>query len=81
MQLTLSRDAYYEHTKALISLARSRGYLLFDELNSFLPSSASSPADLEAAMALLGRLGIGTGATPEAALAHRAQLEREYVHV
>ncbi|HXC16928.1 MAG TPA: RNA polymerase sigma factor RpoD [Holophagaceae bacterium] len=81
MQLTLSRDAYYEHTKALISLARSRGYLLFDELNSFLPSSASSPADLEAAMALLGRLGIGTGATPEAALAARAQLEPEYVHV
>ncbi len=79
MQLTLSRDAYYEHTKALISLAKSRGYLLFDELNSFLPASASSPADLEAAMALLGRLGIGTGATPEAALAARAQLEPEFI--
>ncbi len=81
MQLTLPRDAYYEHTKALISLARSRGYLLFDELNNFLPSSASSPADLEAAMGLLGRLGIGVGATPEAALAARAQLEPEYVAV
>ena len=81
MQLTLSRDAYFEHTKALISLARSRGFLLFDELNNFLPSSASSPADLEMAMGLLGRLGIGVGETPEAALAARAQLEPEYVAV
>ena len=79
MQLTLPRDAYFEHTKALISLARSRGYLLFDELNSFLPSAASSPADLETAMGMLGRLGIGVGETPEAALAARAQLEPEYV--
>ncbi|HET8715009.1 MAG TPA: sigma-70 factor domain-containing protein, partial [Holophagaceae bacterium] len=78
MQLTLSREAYYEHTKALISLARSRGYLLFDELNNFLPASASSPADLETALNLLGRLGIGVGETPEAALAAKAQLEPEY---
>ncbi|HTL98566.1 MAG TPA: RNA polymerase sigma factor region1.1 domain-containing protein, partial [Holophagaceae bacterium] len=81
MQLTLSREAYYEHTKALISLARSRGYLLFDELNNFLPESASSPSDLETALGLLGRLGIGVGETPEAALAAKAQLEPEYQHV
>ena len=78
MLLTLSRDAYYEHTKALISLARSRDYLLFDELNSFLPPSASSPEDLDLVMALLGRLGIGVGETPEAALAAKALLEPIY---
>ena len=34
---TPSRDSYFQLTKALISLGRTRGYILVDELNSFLP--------------------------------------------
>jgi len=71
MVLTLPRESYYENTKALISLGRNRGYVLIDELNDFLPPSASSPAEVEMAMALLNRLGVGVGGTVESALANK----------
>ena len=77
MVLTLSRESYYELTKALISLGRGRGYLLVDELNSFLPESASAPQDVEIFMTLLGRLAVGVGATKEEALAARELIEVE----
>ena len=66
-----AREHYFQLSKALITLGRSRGYLLIDELNSFLPDSASSPLDVELIMSLFGRLGIGVGATEEEALASR----------
>ncbi len=72
---TPSRESYYQLTKALISLGRSRGYILYDELNAFLPPSASTPADVDLAIGLFARLGIGIGATPDEALANREQLE------
>ncbi len=75
MVLTLSRESYFELTKALISLGRSRGYLLIDELNSFLPESASTPEDVETFMVLLTRLAIGVGGTKEEGLAAREQIE------
>ena len=63
-----ARESYYQLTKALISLGRSRGFVLVDELNSFLPGSASSPADLENIMSMFNKLGIGVGATEAEAL-------------
>jgi RNA polymerase primary sigma factor len=72
-------DAYYELTKALISLGRNRGYLLIDELNSFMPPSATAVFDVEALMALFARLGIGVGATEEEALAAKEQIEPDFV--
>ena len=75
MVLTLSRESYFELTKALISLGRSRGYLLIDELNAFLPESASTPDDVEIFMVLLTRLAIGVGGTKAEALAAREQIE------
>ncbi len=77
MDLTLSRESYYELTKALISMGRGRGYLLVDDLNAFLPESASSPQDVEIFMTLLGRLAVGVGATKEEALAARELIEAE----
>ncbi|MBI4913035.1 MAG: RNA polymerase sigma factor RpoD [Acidobacteria bacterium] len=77
LTLTLSRESYYELTKALISLGRTRGFLLVDELNAFLPESASTPSDVETFMGMLGRLAIGVGPTKEEALAAREQLELE----
>ena len=71
-------DTYFELTKALISLGRNRGYILIDELNSFLPPSASTPADIEALMGLFARLGVGVGATEEEALLAKEQIEPEF---
>jgi RNA polymerase primary sigma factor len=68
-----SRENYYQLTKALISLGRSRGYVLIDELNAFLPDSASDPLDVESIMSMFSRLGVGVGATEEEALASRDQ--------
>ena len=68
-----SRDNYYQLAKAFISLGRSRGYVLIDELNTFLPDSASSPLDVELIMSMLSRLGVGVGATEDEALASREQ--------
>ena len=73
-------DTYFELTKALISLGRNRGYILVDELNSFLPPSASTPEDIEALMGLFARLGVGVGATEEEALLAKEQIEPEYTH-
>ena len=72
-----ARESYYQLTKALISLGRSRGYVLIDELNSFLPGSASSPADLEMIMSMFSKLAIGVGATEAEALLSRDQPEVE----
>jgi len=74
---TPSRDSYFQLTKALISLGRTRGYILVDELNSFLPDSASSPDDVENVIGMFGKLGVGVGANAEEALANREQLEPE----
>ena len=71
-------DTYFELTKALISLGRNRGYILIDELNAFLPPSASTVADIEALMGLFARLGIGVGATEEEALLAKEQIEPEF---
>jgi RNA polymerase primary sigma factor len=72
-----ARESYYQLTKALITLGRSRGFVLIDELNSFLPGSASSPADLENIMSMFNKLGIGVGATEAEALISREQPEME----
>ncbi len=77
MDPTAPRDNYFQLTKALISLSRTRGFVLVDELNSFLPPSASLPADLENIITMFGRLGVGVGVTEEEALANREQLEPE----
>ena len=74
-------DTYFELTKALISLGRNRGYILIDELNAFLPPSASTPADIEALMGLFARLGVGVGATEEEALLAKEQIEPEFTPV
>lgn len=74
-------DAYYELTKALISLGRNRGYLLIDELNAFMPPSGTVAVDVEHLMGLFARLGIGVGATEEEALAAKEQIEPEFVPV
>jgi len=74
---TPARESYYQLTKALISIGRSRGYVLIDELNAFLPESASHPDDVENVMTMLGRLSIGVGATPDEALATKEQGEAE----
>jgi RNA polymerase primary sigma factor len=75
-----ARESYYQLTKALISLGRSRGYVLVDELNAFLPGSASAPADLENLMYMFSKLGIGVGATEAEALLAREQNESESVY-
>ena len=63
-----ARENYFQQTKALIALGRSRGYVLVDELNAFLPDSASSPLDVETVMSMFNRLGVGVGLTEEEAL-------------
>jgi RNA polymerase primary sigma factor len=68
-----ARENYFQLSKTLISLGRSRGYVLIDELNTFLPDSASSPLDVEMIMSMFNRLGVGVGATEEDALASREQ--------
>ncbi len=70
-------ETYFELTKAFISLGRRRGYVLIDELNSFLPPTASSPKDLELVMNLFNRLAVGIGATEAEALEARDQIEEE----
>ncbi len=70
-------ESYFELTKAFISLGRRRGYVLIDELNSFLPPTASSPKDLELVMNLFNRLAVGIGATEAEALEARDQIEEE----
>ena len=75
MVLTPPRDNYYPLTKALISIGRKKGFLLVDQLNDFLPSSASNPADLELVMAMFARLAVGIGATAEEAQAAREAIE------
>jgi len=62
---TPHRDSYYTLTKALISIGRKNGFLLVDQLNDFLPMTASSPLDLEVVMGLFARLAVGIGATEE----------------
>jgi RNA polymerase primary sigma factor len=74
---TPTRESYFQLTKALISLGRTRGFVLVDELNSFLPDSASSPADVENVIGMFGKLGVGVGTTEEEALANREQAEAE----
>ena len=74
-----ARESYYQLTKALISMGRTRGYVLVDELNSFLPGSASSPQDLETLMTMFGKLAIGVGVTEAEALMAREQSEAEAV--
>jgi len=76
---TPPRDTYYPLTKALISIGRKNGFLLVDQLNDFLPSTASSPADLELLLSLFARLGVGVGATEEEAQAAREAIEPEFV--
>jgi len=66
-----AREDYFQLSKKLISLGRQRGYVLIDELNTFLPDSASSPLDVEMILSMFGHLGIGVGATEEEALASR----------
>ncbi|WP_052571910.1 RNA polymerase sigma factor RpoD [Geothrix fermentans] len=78
---TPPRDAYYALTKALISIGRKNGFLLVDQLNDFLPDTASNPSDLEQVMGLFARLGVGIGATEEEALAAREAIEPEFVVV
>ena len=70
-------ETYFELTKAFISLGRRRGYVLIDELNSFLPPTASSPKDLELVMNMFNRLAVGIGATEAEALEARDQIEEE----
>ena len=81
MVLTPLREDYYDLTKALISLGRKHGYLLVDQLNDFLPPSASSPNDLEQVIGLCARLGVGVGATEEEAILAREAIEPEFVTV
>jgi len=64
-----TRESYYKLTKALISMGKSRGYILVDELNAFLPDSAST--EVELIMGMLGKLGIGVGNTEAEALVAR----------
>ena len=63
---TPHRDSYYTLTKALISIGRKNGFLLVDQLNDFLPMTASSPLDLEMVMGLFTRLGVGIVCLPSA---------------
>ncbi|MBL0313279.1 MAG: RNA polymerase sigma factor RpoD [Holophagaceae bacterium] len=70
-------ETYFELTKAFISLGRRRGYVLIDELNSFLPPTASSPKDLELVMNMFNRLAVGIGATEAEGLEARDQIEEE----
>ncbi len=70
-------DTYFDLTKAFISLGRRRGYVLVDELNSFLPPTASSPKDLELVMNMFNRLAVGIGATEAEGLEARDQIEEE----
>ncbi len=74
---TPSRDSYFQLTKALISLGRTRGFILVDELNAFLPASASSPEDVENVIGMFAKLGLGVGATEAEALANREMMEPE----
>ena len=78
---TPPRDTYYPLTKALISIGRKNGFLLVDQLNDFLPNTASNPNDLEVIMSLFARLGVGIGATEEEAQAAREAIEPEFVLV
>ena len=76
---TPHRDTYFALTKALISIGRKNGFLLVDQLNDFLPNTASNPDDLEVIMGLFARLGVGIGATEEEAQAAREAIEPEFV--
>ena len=78
---TPHRDIYYTLTKALISIGRKNGFLLVDQLNDFLPDTASNPNDLEVIMGLFARLGVGIGATEEEALIAREAIEPAVQHV
>ncbi|MBL0209692.1 MAG: RNA polymerase sigma factor RpoD [Holophagaceae bacterium] len=70
-------ETYFDLTKAFIAIGRRRGYVLVDELNAFLPPTASSPKDLELVMNMFNRLAVGIGATEAEALEARDQIEEE----
>jgi RNA polymerase primary sigma factor len=58
-------------------LGKTRGYVLIDELNSFIPGSAANAIDLEIIMSMFNKLSIGVGATEAEALLSRDQQEVE----
>jgi len=44
--------------RKVIEFGRGRGFVTFDELNELLPSTATTPEDIEAVMAALSDEGI-----------------------
>ena len=61
-------ESYYRLSKELISLGKTRGFVLMDELNTLLSGVGASSDDIEDIMLMLNRLAIGVGETEAEAL-------------
>ena len=48
----------YDEVKALITLGKEKGYLLYDEVNDMLPSEVSTSEDLDELFDAFGNHGI-----------------------
>jgi RNA polymerase primary sigma factor len=62
------RFHYHHLTRAMVLLGKRRGFLLFDELNGFLPETDSIVEDIERLETKLLQLGVGVGSSKEDAL-------------
>jgi RNA polymerase primary sigma factor len=51
-------EEQYEQVRALITLGKERGYLLYDDVNAMLPSEIHSPEEIDAVLATFERYGI-----------------------
>ncbi|HEY7818989.1 MAG TPA: RNA polymerase sigma factor region1.1 domain-containing protein, partial [Vicinamibacteria bacterium] len=55
---SLAIEEKYDEVKALITLGKEKGYLLFDEVNDMLPSEVSTSEDLDELFDAFGNHGI-----------------------
>lgn len=61
-------ESYYQSSKELISLGKSRGFVLIDELNKLMSGVGASPDDIEDIVWMLNKLAIGVGETEAEAI-------------
>lgn len=77
MGLMPKLNSYYRLSKGLISLGKSRGFVLIDELNMLLSEVDVTPDDIEDIASMLNKLAIGVGETEAEALLSLGRNEAE----
>jgi RNA polymerase primary sigma factor len=72
--LSLAIEERYDQVRALITMGKERGYLLYDEINDVLPAEVHSSEEIEDLLSTFERYGIEVYEDASAAKAARAAL-------